>query len=58
MILLFFWNQQGVAYTPITSTTVLHLPVDCVLADDHETESELMRPGRAQGKMLRRIFRE
>ena len=56
MLLLFFYNQQGASYTPITSTTKLQLPVDCVLAGDQPEYDK--QPPNVDKKFMRMIFRE
>ena len=56
MLLLFFYNQQGVSYTPVTSTTVLQHPVDCVLAGDQPEYDK--QPPKVAKKFMRMIFKE
>ena len=56
MILLFFYNQQGTSYIPITSTTVLQLPVNCVLAGDQPEYDK--QPPKVAKKFMRMISKE
>lgn len=54
MILLLFYPQQG-TYLPVSNTTVIQYPVDCVMAGDQIKRES---PRQLLPALLRRIFGE